>query len=213
MAWGGGIAVTALKRDRNSWVSATCTEPQDKERLSCTCVRRRETEVGKLTLWSRYQVGIAEFSQFPGKQYWLLGEQEWLNRKTVFCLMTKNACDFHTPIQRKNHFVQERNSQQSLYCVKKIHSIASRHADWKTGTLKFGGGSWAGTHVQPLRTQKEMFLVAIFFLPLRMKHFFFPLYSLRRQLAMMTGFCNCKYKSTCRFSKPMWLGLGTSSYF
>lgn len=50
-----------------------------------------------------------------------------------------------------------------------------------TATLLNGG-------CQPFLTQKEMFLVAIFFFVLEKHLFVLPVYSFRRQLAMMTGF-------------------------
>lgn len=48
---------------------------------------------------------------------------------------------------------------------------------------------WKSLHSQPFRTQKETFLVAIFLFFLEQQCFLFTVYSLRRQLAIMAGFC------------------------
>ena len=49
---------------------------------------------------------------------------------------------------------------------------------------------------EPFLTQKEMFLTAVFFLLLEKHLFFWPAYSLCRQLAIMTGFWN---REQCEF--------------
>lgn len=55
--------------------------------------------------------------------------------------------------------------------------------------MRANRGRAGGEGVKPFLTQKETFLAAIFFFLLEKQHFLFPRYSLRRQLAIMTGFC------------------------
>lgn len=117
-----------------------------------------------------------------------------------YSLFKQKACGFNVEItmslfKGKLIFVRWETDGVTLQSHKRYHGF------WEYWTFlfkdakcwrRFLSQKWKSYCVQPFLTQKEIFLVAIFFFFLE-KHFFLSAYSLRRQLAIMTGFCKWKF--------------------